>query len=333
MPVTQITTVDWLKTNYLFGIDLTDDDGNAFPDSLFQTAIDQAVSLCEQEFDVVMRRNRRVKYRERYDGTDWMGDSWYLITLDKRPLSRVTDLKLRFGSFDPTSLPSSWVQIASREAAQIQLVPGPEGFKGFSFIANGLPLLGTDMLVGRKYVPGWFEIEYEAGFEFKLDGTASVAPGASTVTLTPGTDDDGNTVQPEAVNELEVGMFVTFGSDRSRVYRVADVIDDTTFEISSTTPAPISGESVTVLNYNPSLLDFIGLAASMLPLDTAGDLIIGAGISGQHISLDGLSQSIQTTSGVENSGYGARMRSYQSRLRETVKFLKRHYRPHNMLIL
>ena len=328
MPVTQITTVDWLKRNYLFGIDLTDDDGVEFPDSLFQTAIDQAVSICEQEFEITMRRNRRVTHKERYDGTDGMGDSWYLINLDKRPVQKVSSLKLRFGTFEPTTLPASWIQISSKEAGQIQLVPGPQGFAGFSFIANGLPLLGTDLLVGRKYVPGWFEIQYESGFEFKLSGNASVSSGTKVVTLTDGTDDEGNTVSPIADDELRVGTFITFGSDRKNVYRVSDVIDETSFEISDAPNVDVSDASVTVLDYDPALLDFIGLAASMLPLDTAGDLIIGAGISGQHISLDGLSQSIQTTSGVENSGYGARMKSYAKRMESIVKMLRRHYDPH-----
>ena len=47
-------------------------------------------------------------------------------------------------------------------------------------------------------------------------------------------------------------------------------------------------------------------------------LIIGAGIANQSLSIDGLSQSIGTTSSAENSGYSARIKSYQTEIKETV---------------
>lgn len=70
----------------------------------------------------------------------------------------------------------------------------------------------------------------------------------------------------------------------------------------------------------------IGWIASMLPLDTAGDLIAGAGIASFSISMDGLSQSIGTTSSATNSGYGARVLSYTKQLDKFLPVLRRQFR-------
>jgi hypothetical protein len=83
----------------------------------------------------------------------------------------------------------------------------------------------------------------------------------------------------------------------------------------------------------PSILDMVGLMASLLPLDTAGDLIVGAGIASKSISMDGLSTNINTTSSATNSGYGARALSYQKRLKVLIANVKRDWRLPQMLIM
>jgi len=58
----------------------------------------------------------------------------------------------------------------------------------------------------------------------------------------------------------------------------------------------------------------IGLLASIFALSVAGNLVLGAGIAGSSISLDGLSQSIQTTQSAENSAYSATRKEYADQL-------------------
>ena len=58
----------------------------------------------------------------------------------------------------------------------------------------------------------------------------------------------------------------------------------------------------------------IGYIAAVQYLNIAGDLIVGAGIAGSSISLDSMSQSIQTTSSAENHGYSAKLKEYQNLL-------------------
>jgi hypothetical protein len=67
-----------------------------------------------------------------------------------------------------------------------------------------------------------------------------------------------------------------------------------------------------------ALLMGIGIFAAALPLDTAGDLIAGAGIANKSISFDGLSQTLGTTSSATNSGYGAKLQSQAKRYKEQV---------------
>lgn len=72
--------------------------------------------------------------------------------------------------------------------------------------------------------------------------------------------------------------------------------------------------------------EVIGIMASMLPLDIAGDLIAGAGIASSSVGLDGISQSISTTASATNAGYGARIISLKSRLKEHMTTLRNYYK-------
>lgn len=73
------------------------------------------------------------------------------------------------------------------------------------------------------------------------------------------------------------------------------------------------------------LLNFIGKLASVNLFHIAGDLILGAGIANQSISIDGLSQSIGTTSSATNAGYGARVIGYLNDLKMQLPILKNYY--------
>lgn len=58
----------------------------------------------------------------------------------------------------------------------------------------------------------------------------------------------------------------------------------------------------------------IGLLAAIQALIVGGNLVLGAGIASQSLSLDGLSQSIATTASAENSTYSATIKEYQNLL-------------------
>jgi len=58
----------------------------------------------------------------------------------------------------------------------------------------------------------------------------------------------------------------------------------------------------------------IGLTAAITAMAVVGDLIVAPGIAGSSLSLDGLSQSIQTTLSAENNGLSGRIRDYLRQL-------------------
>jgi len=69
----------------------------------------------------------------------------------------------------------------------------------------------------------------------------------------------------------------------------------------------------------------IAMKAAIPIFDQLGDLILGAGIASQSLGLDGLSQSISSTSSATNAGYGARIQSYQKTIKEAMPQLKKKY--------
>ena len=247
MAITDPITPAYLKDRYLFGIDLTNDDGTSYPDALFSTAINSATSIIESELDIVLTGLQT--FDERYDVDPGGYESYFLISLDKRPVRELVQTSLQYGGFDKHPLPNSFVHITSPEHGQVQFIAGPDFYNSFG--TGHTPHLVPGFMGGNTYVPAYLRFEYKAGF------------------------------------------------------------DGTTYP------------------YPEDILDLICLVASMLPLDTAGDLIVGAGIASKSISMDGLSTSINTTSSATNAGYGARMISYRKRLEAQLKNVKRKYRAHN----
>mgnify|MGYP000160127553 FL=1 len=81
------------------------------------------------------------------------------------------------------------------------------------------------------------------------------------------------------------------------------------------------------------LINLTGKLATFGPLGIAGDLILGAGIAAQSIGVDGLSQSISSTSSATNAGYGARILQYQKEIADSVKKLKLVYDEIRMVVV
>ena len=74
------------------------------------------------------------------------------------------------------------------------------------------------------------------------------------------------------------------------------------------------------------IIDVVGKLASIGPFNIAGDLILGAGIASFSLGLDGLSQSLSTTSSATNAGFGARIITYKEELKNSIPRLKDFYK-------
>lgn len=74
------------------------------------------------------------------------------------------------------------------------------------------------------------------------------------------------------------------------------------------------------------IVEAIGMLASFGPFNIFGDLIAGAGIANFSISMDGLSQSIGTTSSATNAGYGSRIIQYEKQLKSQMPRIRDFYK-------
>lgn len=74
------------------------------------------------------------------------------------------------------------------------------------------------------------------------------------------------------------------------------------------------------------LLEFVGLLSAIRLFHVMGDLILGAGIASQSISIDGLSQAIATTSSATNAGYGSRILGYVNEIKQLKEMLYNYYK-------
>jgi hypothetical protein len=81
-----------------------------------------------------------------------------------------------------------------------------------------------------------------------------------------------------------------------------------------------------------NIIDLIGMFASLGPFHVFGDLIVGAGIANISLSMDGLSQSIGSTSSATNAGYGARILNYLKQIKEQIPLLRRYYKGVRMVV-
>ena len=81
------------------------------------------------------------------------------------------------------------------------------------------------------------------------------------------------------------------------------------------------------------LLNFIGKLAAIDIFGIGGDLILGAGIASYSLGIDGLSQSISSTSSATNAGYGARILQYRDDLKALLPKLEAKYKGFSVSVL
>lgn len=81
------------------------------------------------------------------------------------------------------------------------------------------------------------------------------------------------------------------------------------------------------------IMNLMGKMASINLFHIAGDLILGAGIASFSLGIDGLSQSISSTSSATNAGYGARVLGYLDDIKRLLPVLENKYRGFTVSVL
>ena len=317
-------TPQWLKSRFLYGVDLTDDNGDPFPDALYVRSLTNAVEWMQSQLGIVIDTITGVE--EFHDGEWKDGEAWWPFRLDRRPLQRVTEFAITYGQNEPAVLPVAWVKPVNLTHGQFHLVPTQDNLNN-SFIIAGLPYIMGSLFQPRQYVPGYFRVTYDAGFCFQ-NGDVTALDGETFV--------DVVFSDSFAFPTTQYGVEVSFnGRQEDQNGAVGLSVSNKTktgFRINLRT-APAGG--VASIHWFASdmpgnMVQAIGLKAALTPLDVAGDLIVGAGIASKSISMDGLSMNINTTSSATNAGYGARVGQYERELKAIMGSLRKRWQIMNV---
>lgn len=301
-------THQWLKDTFLLGIDLTLDDGTPYPDSIFEQSIRASIRHVENDLGVCVEPFKVTQ--EGHDAERQNRFSYYPFRLDHRPVQRIDAMRIKFGSFSPVEIPASWARFTSTTHGQFNLIPSQESL-GSYFFSAGVPLMGGyGIYEDRDYIPSYFEIDYTAGFETR-EGVA-VIPAGETSVVVP--------LEPRLLLKYIVD------TDQPSVRSSAKGQDGFTLSIATAASDDL------LINWTADTLPAdlkhaIGIkGATLLLLHVAGDLILGAGIASQSLSVDGLSQSIDTTSSAMYNGYSARAHDLEKQYKLVIHALKSQYR-------
>ena len=318
-----IITVDLLKNTMLVGVPLTDDTGATFPDSLFEQSIDQAISLIEEELEINIEPYKVSE--ERHDLYNDQRTAYHSNQLDRRPLKTVDKLQISYGTYSPVDIPNAWLNISSPETSTVALIPTGESIGTFNF-KNVLPLLIDPISNVASYsrVPAYFKYDYTAGFTL-LEGTITIPQGQTEVL--------DIAIAEKLIDRPQLIFTVTDDGNGNLVGAPVPKIKpfglgDKTFSVESDITPAVSDMIISYKLHTvpPLITKAILYTSAILPLDTGGDLLAGAGIGQFSLAVDGLSQNISTTSSATSAGYGARIISYSTQLKAAMKTLKKKYK-------
>lgn len=244
-----ILTVDQLKNWFMFGLDLTDDDGYPFPNSMFVFAIKAAVDSLEKTLQLKIKPATILQEYQDFYAQDYR--DFAFIQLNNWPIISVERVQIKYPTaHTPIDFPQEWYQIR-KERGQVHLVP-TSGSLSTILMGKGGDYL-TFVWRGYDFMPNLWRIDYTAGFET--------------------------------------------GKCPNDIIAIA------------------------------------GKMACFYPLNIAGDLVGGVAIASKSIGVDGLSQSINTTSSAENAGYSARLRQYERELKIEIPRLQQFYKAMRVVAL
>lgn len=155
----QIITVDELKTIYLFGLDLTDDQGNEYPDLIFEWSIAFACDWVEKELDLLLKPT---VLTQKYDYYRSEFLQWMHIQLREFPVISVEHVKMIWPPGDSAVTFDPDYFALEKDNGQLNIVPARGSALEMNLLSGG-GLLATAW--GRDFIPHLFEVKYTAGFE------------------------------------------------------------------------------------------------------------------------------------------------------------------------
>jgi hypothetical protein len=167
-PALQVISIEELKDIYLFGVDLTNDQGVPYSNAMFTWYIKAAVDWLEKRLDIPILP--RIYDEERHDFFKVDYDKYIWLKLSHYPVIGVNNVKLVLpGEQVVKDFEREWLHI-QRFDGQLQMVPGTGTAGTILLGASGawLPLIYGN----NKFIPDAFRVKYEAGFGRPRDPNA-----------------------------------------------------------------------------------------------------------------------------------------------------------------
>jgi hypothetical protein len=162
-----ILTVDTLKRHFMFGLDLTDDDGNPFPNSMFEFAIRAAVDSLEKTLQIIIKPTALFEFHD-FFAQDYR--DFAFIQLNHYPIISVDKVQIQYPTAQaPIDFPLEWVQLR-KERGNFHLVP-TSGALSTILMGRGGDYL-TFVWRGFDFMPNLWRIWYTAGMDI-VDPNAS----------------------------------------------------------------------------------------------------------------------------------------------------------------
>lgn len=157
-----VISVDELKELYMFGVDLTDDEGNPFPDRMFEHYIKSAIAWMEKQLDIPITPLEIVDELHDHYANDYGRWGWF--DLYKYPIICVREVAFQYPSqTERVQIDQEWIVLQEEgRSGLIQIVPGQGNIADVLLIPGQLMPLWSGA-TGR--VPGVWRFTYRAGFE------------------------------------------------------------------------------------------------------------------------------------------------------------------------
>ena len=156
-----LLTPSELRELYLFGIDLTDDDGRPYPDRMFQHYIDAAIDWLHDELDIPIVEERITDETQDHYASDY--GRWGYFQLQNYPVTEIEQVAFQYPTMtSPVIINDDWIVLSDGGAhGVVQIVPGQGNIADALLIPGALMPLWSGA-TGR--VPSIWHFTYKAGF-------------------------------------------------------------------------------------------------------------------------------------------------------------------------
>lgn len=156
-----VLSVAQMKQRYMFGIDLTNDQGEPLPDSVWEHYIFAAIEVLEHQIDIPILPTTFEGEMHDYYRSDY--GQYNIIQLENYPVISVEDFTVQYPSGqNVVKFPPEWIRL-DKNHGLLRIVPTAGTLSEILVGAGGsyLPAIYN----GLPHLPDLFSVDYTAGFE------------------------------------------------------------------------------------------------------------------------------------------------------------------------